>query len=95
MNVVANQDFEIVLRGIVVVKNLISSCKEVAEKVLETQLMECLQAHIFKAKLDEGSYQPNPVLVKIREIAEETLKAAHDMKLLKTQEEAAQESDDD
>ena len=86
---------EIVLRGVVIVKNLVSSCREVAEKVLETQLMECLQAHIFKAKLDEGSYQPDQNLVKVRHIAEETLKAAHDMKVIKTQEEAVNEDSDD
>ena len=91
----ANQDLEIVLRGVVIVKNLVSSCKEVAEQVLETQLMECIQAHIFKAKLDEGSYEPNPVLVKVRQIAEETLKVAHEMKVIKTQDEAAQEESDD
>ena len=50
LNSLANEDLDIVLRGAVIVKNLVSSCKEVAEKVLETQLMECMQAHIFKAK---------------------------------------------
>ena len=79
-------------------KNMVNSCKEVAEKVLETQLMECMQAHIFKAKLDEGSYQPDPTLVKIREIAEETMQIAHKMKVIQTQEEheaKAADSDSD
>ena len=76
------------LRGAVVLKNMIASGKDVAEKIMETQLMECMQAHIFKAKLDEGSYQPDPTLIKIREIAEETLKIAHQMKVIRTQEEA-------
>ena len=95
LNTIANEDLNIVLRGSVIIKNMVSSCQEVAEMVLETQLMECMQAHIFKAKLDEGSYQPDPNLIKIREIAEETLKIAHQMKVIRTQEEAAADSDSD
>ena len=94
LNTIANEDLNIVLRGSVIIKNMVSSCQEVAEMVLETQLMECMQAHIFKAKLDEGSYQPDPNLIKIREIAEETLKIAHQMKVIRTQEEAAQADSD-
>ena len=49
--------------------------------------------------MDEGSYEPNPTLKKVREISEETLKVAHQMKLIKTQDEAAalaaQEEDSD
>jgi len=98
LNTLANEDLNIVIRGCVIMKNMVSSCKEVAEKVLETQLMECMQAHIFKAKLDEGSYQPDPTLVKIREIAEETMQIAHKMKVIQTQEEheaKAADSDSD
>jgi len=95
LNTLANENLEIVYRGAVVVKNLVSCGKEVAEKVLETQLMDCMQAHIFKAKLDEGSYEPNPLLIKIREISEETMRIAHELKIVKTQEEAAQEESDD
>ena len=89
LNTLANPDYNIVLRGAVTLRNMINSSKEVAEKVLETQLMECLQAHIFRAKLDEGSYEPDQNLIKVRAIAEETLKVAHDMNLLRTQEESA------
>ena len=46
----ANKDFEVILRGAVVVDNMVSSEKEVAEKVLATEVMEVLQAHIFRAK---------------------------------------------
>ena len=88
MNALANQDLNIVLRGVFILKNMMSSGKDVAEKIIETQLMECLQAHIFKAKLDEGSYEPDQNLVKIREVAEDTLKIAHQMKVIRTQEEA-------
>jgi len=94
LNVLANEDTSIVLRGCVIVKNMVSSCQEVAEKVLETQLMDCMQAHVFKAKLDEGSYQPDPNLIKVREIVEETLKVAHQMKVIRTQDEAAQADSD-
>jgi hypothetical protein len=89
LNTLANPDYNIVLRGAVTLKNMINSHKEVAEKVLETQLMECLQAHIFRAKLDEGSYEPDQNLIKVKAIAEETLKAAHDMNVVRTQEESA------
>jgi len=98
LNVVANENYEIVLRGVVVLKNMVSADKEIGEKVIESQLMDCLQAHIFKAKLDEGSAQPNAILNQIRNIAEETLKIAHEMKIVKTQDEADQEeanSDDE
>jgi len=88
LNALANQDLNIVLRGVFILKNMMSSGKDVAEKIIETQLMECLQAHIFKAKLDEGSYEPDQNLVKIREVAEDTLKIAHQMKVIRTQEEA-------
>ena len=50
LNLLANKDFEVILRGAVVVDNMVSSEKEVAEKVLATEVMEVLQAHIFRAK---------------------------------------------
>ena len=89
LNTLANPDYNIVLRGAVTLKNMIISSKEVAEKVLETQLMECLQAHIFKAKLDEGSYEPDQNLIKVKAVAEETLKIAREMNVVRTQEESA------
>ena len=93
LNTLANPDYNIVLRGAVTLRNMINSSKEVAEKVLETQLMECLQAHIFRAKLDEGSYEPDQNLIKVRAIAEETLKVAHEMKVIRLQEEQAEIDD--
>jgi hypothetical protein len=50
LNLLANQDLDIVLRGAVIVKNMIGSGKDVAEILIETQIMDVLQAHIFKAK---------------------------------------------
>jgi hypothetical protein len=45
--------------------------------------------------VDEGSYQPDPKLKKVREVAEESLKIAHNLKLVKTKDEADAESDSD
>jgi tetratricopeptide (TPR) repeat protein len=94
LNTLANEDIEIVLRGCVTVKNLVSCSREIAGKMVETQIMDCMQAHVFKAKLDEGSAQPNPILAKIRQLSEETMKIAHSMKLVKTQDEASKETAD-
>ena len=44
--------------------------------------------------VDEGSYQPDPKLAKVRELSEETLKIAHKLKLLKTVQEADAEDSD-
>ena len=56
LNVVANENYEIVLRGVVVLKNMVSADKEIGEKIIESQLMDCLQAHIYKAKCKFLSY---------------------------------------
>lgn len=95
LNLLANKDFEVILRGAVVVDNMVSVDKEVAEKVLATEVMEVLQAHIFRAKLDEGSYEPNPTLVEIRKVAEKTMETAHKMNIVKTKAEADNEPDSD
>jgi len=87
LNLLSNPDLDIVLRGVVIVKNMITAGKDIAEKLIETHIMECLQAHIFKAKLDEGSYKPDEQLKKVRDAAEETLNIAHSMKIIKTQKE--------
>ncbi len=51
LNLLANTDLETVLRGCVIVRNMMSSsAREVAERVVETQIMDCMQAHIFKAQ---------------------------------------------
>jgi hypothetical protein len=47
----ANQDYEVVLRGASVAKNMVTVGGDAtAEKVLATEVMEVLQALIFKAK---------------------------------------------
>ncbi len=38
--------------------------------------------------MDEGSFEPDPTLNRVRQIADETLKIAHSMNLVKTKTEA-------
>jgi len=84
------------LRGITVAKNLVTIGGEaIAEKVLATEVMEVLQALIMKANLDEGSYEPNPTLKRIKQVANEALEVAHKMKLIKTKDEAAEEPEEE
>ena len=45
LNLLANEDYEIVVRGVTVAKNLVTVGGEaIAEKVLATEVMEVLQA---------------------------------------------------
>jgi hypothetical protein len=96
LNLLANEDYEIVLRGAAIAKNMVTvGGADTAEKVLATEVMEVLQALICKAKLDEGSYEPNPTLQRIKEVANDALDVAHKMKLIKTKEEAAEEPEEE
>ena len=76
----ANTDDEIVLRGAVIVQHMVAVNKEIAEKILETQViftlsisfetfisqvMEVLQALVLKANLDAGTAEPSPVLSQV------------------------------
>ena len=61
LNLLANTDDEVVLRGAVVVQQMVASSKEICEAVLETQVMEVLQALVLKANLDCGSAEPSKV----------------------------------
>ena len=45
--------------------------------------------------VDEGSYEPDPTLAKIKVLSEEALKCAHSLNLLKTKEEADNEPESD
>jgi hypothetical protein len=90
LNMLANTDDEIVLRGAVVVQHMVCSCKETAEAVLETQIMEVLQALVLKANLDAGLAQPSKVLGRIKAVCEASLAEAHKHGgILRTQGEAA------
>jgi len=83
LGILAAEDVNIGLRGAVVVQNMVTvGGEEVASKLLDGQIMEVLQALIVKAKLDEGSGQPDASLAKIRLVCEATLKAACEMKII-------------
>ena len=63
---------------------MVASSKETAEKVLETQIMEMLQALVVKANIDSGSAQPNPTVPSVMSFESEDLedvfeKAPHDL----------------
>jgi len=94
LNLLANTDVEICLRGCVIIQNMVASCKDTAEKVLETQIMEVLQA-LVKANLDCGNAQPNPTLVKVKQVCEKTLEEAHKMNIVRTQQEAVVADDEE
>lgn len=89
LNLLANEDVEICLRGCVIINNMVNVDKKTAEKVFETQVMEVLQALIMKANLDAGNAAPNATLVKIKEICEKSLEVAHKYNIVRTQQEAA------
>ena len=89
LNVLANTDDEIVLRGAVMVQDLVNSCKETAEAVLETQVMEVLQALVLKANLDCGTAVPSTVQQQVMMVAEASLAEAHKHGIVRTQREAA------
>jgi len=90
LNLLANQDNEIVLRGAVIVQNMVMSSKETAERVLETQIMEVLQALVLQANLDEGNATPSKVLAQVKATCEAALKEAHKHGIVRTQVEAAE-----
>lgn len=50
---------------------------------------------MLSPSVDEGSYEPDPALKKVREVSEAALKLAHDHKLVKTKEEAEKEPESD
>merc|ERR550519_2641357 len=95
LNLLASTDVEICLRGCVIVQNMVASSKDTAEKVLETQIMEVLQALVVKANLDSGSAEPSQTLIKVKDICEITLKEAHKMNIVRTQQEAVIEEEEE
>ena len=50
---------------------------------------------LYPFSVDEGSYEPDPTLAKIKVLSEEALKCAHSLNLLKTKEEADNEPESD
>ena len=94
LNLLASTDVEIYSRGYLIIQNTVASCKDTAEKVLETQIMEVLPAIVVKANLEGGNVQPIPMLVKVK-VCEKTLEEAHKMNILKTQPEAVIAEDEE
>ena len=53
------------------------------------------QALIIKAKMDASNYEPDPILAKIKSVAEVALNNAHSMGIIKTYDQAVKEDEDD
>merc|ERR1712200_233997 len=87
LNLLANTDDEIVLRGAVIVQHMVAVSKDVAEKILETQMMEVLQALVLKANLDAGNAEPSPVLAKVKDVCSATLEEGHKHGIVRTPQE--------
>jgi len=95
LNLLANTDYEITYRGVVIIDNMVQAGKEVAEPLFDGKIMDVLQALIMKAKLDEGNAEMDPILQKVRPMCEHALNYAHEMKVIKTYQDAVQEDEDD
>merc|ERR1712008_299910 len=67
LNILANKDFEVTYRGVVIVDNMVQCGKEVAEPLMDTQIMDVCQALIAKANLDLGNSSPSDLLQKIED----------------------------
>ena len=89
------QDFDIVYRGVVSVGNMIEAGKEVADQMMDTKVLDVCQALIIKANMDASNFQPNPVLAKIKAVAEVALNKAHGLGVIKTYDQAVQEYEED
>jgi len=95
LNLLANTDYEVTYRGVVIVDNMTQAGREVADRLYDGKIMDVLQALIMKAKLDEGNFEKNTLLQKIRPICEHALNLAHELKVIKTYSDAVQEDEDD
>jgi len=95
LNSLANKDMEVTYRGVIIVDNMIQAGKEVAEPLMDTQVMDVLQALIMKAKLDLGNATVNETLQKIKKICEHALNLAHSLGVIKTYSQAVEEDEED
>jgi len=93
LNCLANTDYEIVIRGVVIIYNMVQAGEVVAKKIFETQIMELLQAHILQANLDLGNASPNPLLQKVKSLCQKALDEGHKYGFIKTQAEALEEAE--
>merc|ERR1712198_165400 len=67
LNVLANQDYDITHRGVIIVDNMIQAGKETSEPLMDTQILDVCQALILKAKMDQSNFQPIESLQKNQE----------------------------
>merc|ERR1712227_371339 len=95
LNVLCSQDYDIVYRGVVAIANMIEAGKDVADKMMDTKVLDVCQALIIKANMDSSNFEPIPVLAKIKSVAEVALNKAHAMGVIKTYEQAVKEDEDD
>eukprot|EP00088_Acartia_fossae_P020179 TRINITY_DN21830_c0_g1_i4.p1 TRINITY_DN21830_c0_g1~~TRINITY_DN21830_c0_g1_i4.p1 ORF type:complete len:868 (-),score=244.57 TRINITY_DN21830_c0_g1_i4:118-2613(-) len=93
LSVLANTDYNVVIRGAVVVYNMTQAGENVAKKIFETQIMEVLQAQVLQANLDMGNAQTNPILQKIKTICQKALDEGHKYGFIRTQAEAIEEAE--
>ena len=89
------QDYDIVYRGVVAIANMIEAGKDVADKMMDTKVLDVCQALIIKANMDSSNFEPIPELAKIKSVAEVALNKAHAMGVIKTYEQAVKEDEDD
>ena len=82
-------------RGVVAVGNIVEAGKETADPLMDTKILDVCQALIIKAKMDASNYDPNPVLARIREVAEVALNKAHSLGVIKTYDQAVEEYEED
>ena len=74
---------------------MIEAGKDVADKMMDTKVLDVCQALIIKANMDSSNFEPNPTLAKIKSVAEVALNKAHEMGVIKTYEQAVKEDEDD
>merc|ERR1719500_358851 len=95
LNILANKDYDVTYRGVIIVDNMIQTGKETSEPLMDTQILDVCQALIVKAKMDASNYQPNETLQKIKKVCEHALELAHSMGVIKTYAQAVEEDEDD
>ena len=95
LNLLANTDYEITYRGVVIIENMTAAGRDVADQLYDGKITDVLQALIMKAKLDEGNFERNEMLQKVRPRCEAALNMAYDLKVIKSYSEAMKEDEED
>ncbi|KAK9503519.1 hypothetical protein O3M35_010058 [Rhynocoris fuscipes] len=84
--ILAHPNKDIQHRAMVIVYNIISSKKELAEKIIETDIMEILMAYTMLNDIEKSE---------VKKIAQEALDAAKKWKIIKSADEATNEDEDE